>query len=114
MPIDIKVDVTNFTNVLQKVYRIAIQDSQFEKVTVKQTNSSTDSFNATAYVLFSKIDGIWYLDLYVSYTPAEWAADRSMTDKGWSYFPNLDTSTPAVPSPQAAMVLDTGTSRFRR
>jgi uncharacterized membrane protein YvbJ len=86
VPVDIKVDVTNFTNVLQKVYKIAIQDSQFEKITVKQTNSSTDSFSSTAYVLFSKVDGKWYLDLYVSYTPAEWAADRSMADKGWSYF----------------------------
>jgi hypothetical protein len=96
VPADIKVDVTNFTNALQNAYSITIQDSQFEKITIKQTNSSTDSFNSTDYVLFSKVDGKWYLDLSVSYTQAEWAADRSMTDKGWSYFPNFDSSTPTA------------------
>ena len=94
VPADIKVDVTNFTNALQKAYSITIQNSQFEKITWKQTNSSTDSFTSTAYSLFSNVDGKWYFDLYVSYTPEEWAADRSMTDKGWDYFPNFDSSTP--------------------
>jgi hypothetical protein len=79
VPADIKVDVTNFTNAFQKAYSITIQDSQFEKITIKQANSSTDSFSSTAYLLFSKVDGKWYFDIYVSYTPAEWAADRSMT-----------------------------------
>ena len=96
VPADIKLDVTNFTNALQKAYSINIQDSQFEKITYKQTNSSTDSFTLSAYSLFSKVDGKWYFDLYVGYTQAEWAADRSMTDMGLggSYFPNFDSSTP--------------------
>jgi hypothetical protein len=95
VPADIKLDVTNFTNALQKAYSITIQDSQFEKITIKQTNSSTDSFSSTAYVLFSKVDGKWYFDLYVSYSEAEWEADRSMTDKGWGYFPGY-SSTPTA------------------
>jgi hypothetical protein len=40
------------------------------------------------------VEGKWYFDLYVSYTPADWTADRSMSEKGWGFFPNFDTSTP--------------------
>jgi hypothetical protein len=79
VPANITRDVTNFTNSLQKMFSITVEESQFVKVTVKQTNSSTDSFSSMAYLLTSKVDGKWYFDMVVSYTPSEWAKDLSMS-----------------------------------
>jgi hypothetical protein len=79
VPANITSDVTNFTNSLQKMFSITVEQSQFVKVTVKQTNSSTDSFSSIAYLLTSKVDGKWYFDMIVSYTPSEWAKDLSMS-----------------------------------
>ena len=79
VPANITRDVSNFTNSLQKKFSISVEDSQFVKVTVKQTNSSTDSFSSMAYLLTSKVDGKWYFDMIVSYTLSEWANDISMT-----------------------------------
>lgn len=93
VPADIKLDATNFTTSIQKYIKSAIQESQFVKVTMKWTNSSTDSYSMSSYQLVSKVDGKWYFDIYVSYSTSDWAADRSMTDKG--LFPgNIVDSTP--------------------
>jgi hypothetical protein len=95
VPADIKLDATNFTNTLQKYIKSTIQESQFVRMTMKWTNSSTDSYSQSTYQLVSKIDGKWYFDIYVSYTTADWTADRSMADKGWGFFPgNTGDSTP--------------------
>jgi len=95
VPADIKLDVTNFTNYLQNKFQLTVQESQFLKVTMTQTNSSTDSYSATTYTLFSKIDGKWYFDIYVSYSTIEWAADRSYGDRGGFNFPGtVITTTP--------------------
>jgi hypothetical protein len=83
IPADIKLDMTNYTMALENIYQITIQESQFQKVTIKQSNSSTDTNTSTTYVLFTKVDGKWYLSIYVNYSLADWAADRSMSDKGY-------------------------------
>lgn len=81
-PADIKMDVTNFTAVFQTLYGITIQDSQFVKVTVK---NSSDSTTVTSYMLLSKVDGKWYFDIFM-YLSDDWAKDRSMGDQGMSFF----------------------------
>ena len=80
VPANITRDVANFTNSLQKRFSITVEESQFVKVTVKQTNGSTDSTNLTTYLLTSKVDGKWYFDMIVNYTPSEWAKDLSMSE----------------------------------
>jgi hypothetical protein len=97
VPVKIEKDMTNFTTVIQKVYKVTVQESQFLKVTIKQTGSSGDSNSSTAYLLLSKVDGKWYFDLYVSYSAEDWAADRSMSEKGWGNYPGgLQTTTTPI------------------
>ena len=93
VPADIKLDVTNFTTAVQNAYHITIQESQFQKVTVKWTNSSTDSYTSTSYVLFSKVDVKWYFDIIVSYSVDDWAADRSKSDQGVRYYSSTPTGS---------------------
>jgi hypothetical protein len=95
VPTSIKLDVTNFTTAIQKSYSISVQESQFLKITIKQTNSSTDSYSVTSYMLLSKVDGKWYFDIYVRYSTADWAVDRSMSAKGWGNYPgSVQPTTP--------------------
>ncbi len=81
-PADIKLDVTNLTTNLQKKLGITIQESQFVKATIKETSSSDPE---TTYLLLSKVDGKWYFDILLSYSTEDWAADRSMGDRGEDY-----------------------------
>ena len=98
VPTDIKSEVTNFTNAIQRVYSISVQDSQFVKVTIKFTNSSTDSYSQTEYVLCSKVAGKWYVDPYISYSTTDWGADRSMSDRNYvNYYPG-QVSTLTTPT----------------
>ena len=94
VPSGIMMDVMNFTDAVQDAYRITIQGSQFVKVTMKQTNSSVDFCSRTTYTLFSMVGGVWYYDIYVSYTTAEWSANCSMGDMGWDNFFNGSPATP--------------------
>jgi hypothetical protein len=86
VPKNITLDVTNFTNAIQSHFGIVVQGSQFVKVTIKQTNSSTDSATATTYLLLSQVDGKWYFDIFVAYSVEDWAADQSISDGGWGLF----------------------------
>jgi hypothetical protein len=95
VPADIRRDVTNITPKLERLYNVVIQDSQFVKLTLTQTNSSTDSMTETVFLLVSKIDGKWYYDIFVSYSMDDWMADRSMTDQGRQLFPGLADTTPS-------------------
>ena len=103
-PANITRDVTNFTNALQKMFSITVQESQFVKVTIKQTNSSTDYYSSTAYLLTSKVDGKWYFDMIVSYTPSDWAKDRSMNDVGWGF--NIDNTSPSSTTPTGSLYVE--------
>jgi hypothetical protein len=110
VPADIKLDSMNFTTALQNRFLITIQDSQFVKVTIKQTNSSTDSYTSTTYVLLIKVDGKWYLNIYANYSLSDWATDRSMSDRGYSPFPG---STPGISTTPTGSFAGMNSSGYR-
>ena len=94
-PADIKLDVTNLTTNLQKKFGITIQESQFVKATIKENNSADPEIT---YLLLSKVDGKWYFDIFLSYSTEDWAADRSMGDRGEDFsFIEGDDSEIATP-----------------
>jgi hypothetical protein len=86
VPTNITSDVTNFTDAIQSHFGIVVQASQFVKVTIKQTNISTDPATATTYLLLSQVDGKWYFDIFLAYSAEDWAADQSISDGGWGLF----------------------------
>jgi ABC-type amino acid transport substrate-binding protein len=92
VPTRIKTDVSNMTKAMQMGYNISIQESRFLKVTMITTNSSTDSFTETEYLLFSQVNGRWYFDMSLAYSSSDWVADRSVGSVTW-YFGG-STSTP--------------------